>query len=127
MTSHRPYLVRALYEWIVDNNSTPYIIVDTTIAGVSVPDGLSENGRIVLNIGPNSIRSLVIGNETLDFDGRFSGRPFHVTAPAAAVMAVYAKETGQGMAFEAEAAADGMSEAPAPQQPTPGGHLRVVK
>jgi len=127
VTSHRPYLVRALYEWIVDNNSTPYIIVDTAAAGVCVPDGLSENGRIVLNIGPNSIRSLAIGNESIEFDGRFSGRPFHVSAPVGAVMAVYAKETGQGMAFEVEAAADPTADGPAPQQPTPGGHLRVVK
>jgi stringent starvation protein B len=127
VTSHRPYLVRALYEWIVDNNSTPYIIVDTAAAAVNVPDGLSEDGRIVLNIGPNSIRGLVIGNESIEFDGRFSGRPFHVSAPVAAVMAVYAKETGQGMAFETEAATDHTSDGPAPQQPTPGGHLRVVK
>jgi stringent starvation protein B len=128
VTSHRPYLVRALNEWILDNDATPYIIVDTTIAGVVVPDGLSENGRIVLNIGPNSIRDLQIGNDTIEFDGRFAGRAFHVSAPVRAIMAVYAKETGQGMAFEAEpAGADESVDKPAPGEATPGGHLRVVK
>jgi stringent starvation protein B len=123
VTPHRPYLLRAMYQWILDNNATPYIIVSTSVAGVVVPAGHAENGRIVLNISPTSIRNLIIGNDSIDFDGRFGGKPFHVTAPVGSVMAVYAKETGEGMAFEAEASAD----EPAPRGPSPGGHLRVVK
>ena len=124
MTSHRPYLLRAMYQWILDNGSTPYIIVSTVGPGVSVPAGHVENGRIVLNIGPSSIRNLNISNETIRFDGRFGGQPFHVSAPVGAVQAVYAKETGEGMAFETESAEAGE---PAPREPGPGGHLRVVK
>jgi stringent starvation protein B len=125
VTSHRPYLLRAMYQWVLDNGSTPYIIVSTTLPGVSVPAGHAENGRIVLNIGPMSIRNLEISNEKISFDGRFSGHSFRVSAPIGAVMAVYAKESGEGMAFEAERAAD--AEQPTPREPSPGGHLRVVK
>lgn len=110
-----------MYQWILDNDSTPYIIVSTAVPGVVVPAGHAEDDRIVLNIGPASIRDLEISNDAINFDGRFGGRAFHVSAPIGAVMAVYAKETGEGMAFEAERAAD----EPAPR--TPGGHLRVVK
>jgi stringent starvation protein B len=136
VTSHRPYLLRALYEWILDNDSTPYIIVNTAMPDVAVPVGHAQNDRIVLNISPLSIRNLNIGSESVEFDGRFGGRPFHVSAPIAAVLAIYAKETGAGMAFEADgaeadtsknsvAAAD--DEPSEPKQPTAGGHLRVVK
>jgi len=112
-----------MYQWILDNGSTPYIIVSTTLPGVNVPPDHAENGRIVLNIGPMSIRNLEMGNDVIDFDGRFGGRSFHVSAPVGAVMAIYAKESGEGMAFEAER---GAAE-PAPREPSPGGHLRVVK
>jgi stringent starvation protein B len=112
-----------MYQWVLDNGSTPYIIVSTTFPGVNVPAGHAENGRIVLNIGPMSIRNLEITNDAIDFDGRFGGQSFHVSAPIGAVMAVYAKESGEGMAFEADRA----PEEPAPREPSPGGHLRVVK
>jgi len=113
-----------MHEWILDNGKTPYVIVSTTVAGVSVPEDRAENGRIVLNLSPTAIRNLKIGNEVLEFDGRFGGRPFRVTVPIAAVLAVYARETGEGMAFEPAGPAD----QPAPTQPTtPGGHLRVIK
>ena len=112
-----------MYQWILDNGSTPYIIVSTAAPGVSVPPGHAENGRIVLNIGPMSIRNLEMTNEAVDFDGRFGGQSFHVCAPMSAVLAVYAKESGEGMAFETERKAD----EPAPKEPSPGGHLRVVK
>jgi stringent starvation protein B len=113
-----------MHEWILDNGCTPYVIVSATTEGVCIPQDRAENGRIVLNVSPTAIRNLTIGNDQLEFDGRFGGRPFHVSAPIAAVLAVYARETGEGMAFEAAATAD----APAPTQPTtPGGHLRVIK
>jgi stringent starvation protein B len=128
VTSHRPYLLRALYEWILDNDATPYIIVDTAASEVTVPEGHARNDRIVLNISPRSVRNLKISNERVEFDGRFGGRPFHVAAPVGAVLAIYAKETGAGMAFETDSAVDDRTGAePQPKQPTPGGHLRVVK
>ena len=125
MTSHRPYLLRALYEWILDNGVTPYIIVNTAASDVAVPEGHSQHDRIVLNISPQSIRNLDIGNDRIEFDGRFGGRPFHVGVPVSAVLAIYAKETGAGMAFEADAGGD--DEPSKPKQPPPGGYLRVVK
>ena len=125
MTSHRPYLLRAMHQWVLDNNLTPYVIVNTSGPDVEVPPGHSENDRIVLNLSPSAIRNLSITNDALQFDGRFGGRAFHVRAPIAAVMAVYAKETGQGMAFETDSSAE--SKRPAPSDPTPGSHLRVIK
>jgi stringent starvation protein B len=112
-----------MHEWILDNNCTPYVIVSTTHEGVEVPPDRAENGRIVLNLSPTAIRNLSIGNDTLEFDGRFGRRAYRVIAPIGAVLAVYAKETGEGMAFEPSAP----SEKPLPPQPTPGGHLRVIK
>ena len=112
-----------MHEWILDNGCSPYVIVSTTVADVQVPPGHAQNGRIVLNVSPTAIRNLLMTNDKLEFDGRFGGQAFHISAPIAAVLAVYAKETGQGMAFEAESA----GEQPAPPEPTPGGHLRVIK
>lgn len=113
-----------MHEWILDNHCTPFVIVSTTFEGVIVPQESAENGRIVLNLSPVAIRNLKIGNDVLEFDGRFGGRPFHVSAPIGAVLAVYARESGEGMAFEPAAPGDN----PAPTQPTPtGSHLRVIK
>jgi len=123
VTSHRPYLLRAMHEWILDNDLTPYVIVSTASPDTLVPPGHAENERIVLNVSPTAIRNLSITNERLEFDGRFGGRPFHVSAAIGAVLAVYAKESGQGMAFETEPAGSD----PAPPDPTPGSHLRVIK
>lgn len=123
MTSHRPYLLRAMHEWILDNNRTPYVIVNTVGDDVHVPPGHAENDRIVLNVSPAAVRNLNITNERLEFDGRFGGQSFHVSAPMSAVLAVYAKETGQGMAFEVESGAD----QPVAPAPNPGSHLRVIK
>ena len=109
-----------MHAWIVDNQCRPYVIVRTTMAAVQVPPGNADDGRIVLNVSPTAIRNLSITNDHLEFDGRFGGRAFHVSAPIDAVMAVYAKETGQGMAFESESTTTD-------QPPTPGGHLRVIK
>jgi len=123
VTSHRPYLLRAMHEWILDNDRTPYVIVNTVGDDVRVPPGHAENDRIVLNVSPSAVRNLNISNERLEFDGRFGGQSFHVSAPMGAVLAVYAKETGQGMAFETESGAD----QPVAPEPTPGSHLRVIK
>lgn len=123
MKSTRPYLLRALYDWILDSNCTPYIVVATDVAGVMVPDGYASDGRITLNVSPSSIRNWLVDDDVVSFDGRFGGIAHRVVAPPGAVLAIYARETGQGMAFEQEATA--RSE---PNQQPPGGpNLRVVK
>lgn len=142
MTSHRPYLVRALYEWILDNNCTPYILVNAHEQGVEVPQNHVKDGQIVLNISPVAVQGLIVANEGLEFSGRFGGIPTRVYVPTTAIMGIYARENGQGMIFEF--GSDGGSPAPpsppkgpAPEAETkpgpagPGGgrkpSLRVVK
>lgn len=99
MTSSRPYLIRALYEWIVDNGFTPYMLVDTALDVVHVPRAFVENGRIILNISPEATHSLVLGNEAVTFNARFSGTAMDVHVPVVSVLAIYARENGQGMMF----------------------------
>lgn len=102
MMSSRPYLVRAFNEWILDNECTPYIVVDAGIQGVQVPTEHVANGQIVLNISPGAVRGLVIGNSALEFSARFGGVPMQVFIPLQAVTAIYAKENGEGMVFGSE-------------------------
>ncbi len=99
-TSSRPYLLRAFYEWIVDNHATPYIVVNAELPGVSVPQEFVENGRIVLNIAMEAVRDLVLTNEHVAFNARFGGIPHDIYIPIRAVAAVYAKENGRGMVFK---------------------------
>lgn len=135
MSSSRPYLIRAMYEWIVDNGLTPYLLVDATQDGVEVPEGYVEDGRIVLNIGPGASRDLELGAEFVTFSARFNGQAMWVTAPIAAISAVYAKENGQGMMFSEDTPEVGDEGAPEtdpdPDGKPPGGGkrptLRVVK
>jgi len=100
MRSQRPYLLRALYEWIVDSETTPYLLVKATHDGVVVPMEFVQDGQIVLNVSPNAVRDFNIGNDAIAFDGRFGGRSFNVWVPLAAIAAIYAKENGQGMMFD---------------------------
>lgn len=102
MMSSRPYLVRAFNEWILDNECTPYVVVDASIQGVQVPTEHVANGQIVLNITPGAVKGLVIGNSVLEFSARFGGVPMQVVIPLRAVVAIYAKENGQGMVFGSE-------------------------
>ncbi|MAM87322.1 ClpXP protease specificity-enhancing factor [Allohahella sp. A8] len=102
MTPSRPYLLRALNEWILDNDLTPFIVVDASLPGVDVPRDFVSNGQIVLNISPGAVRSLLIDDETLEFTARFGGVPRLVSVPIVAIVAVYAKENGQGMVFGSE-------------------------
>ena len=104
MTSSRPYLIRALLEWIGDNDSTPYLLVAAGVDGVAVPPEHVKDGRIVLNVSATATRNFRLGDDAVEFDSRFNGKPFHVVAPLGAVAAVYAKESGEGMAFEVESA-----------------------
>lgn len=100
--SKRPYLIRALNDWIVDSELTPYLMVDATGEHVQVPTEFVSDGRIVLNVSPSAVRDLIIGDEAVAFSARFGGRPFSVYVPIAQVLAVYAQETNEGMMFEPE-------------------------
>ena len=102
MNSSRPYLVRALYEWILDNQCTPYLLVNAEYPDTAVPAGFVEDGQIVLNLSPSAVRQLDMDNDRICFDGRFGGVAQQVWIPAGAVMAIYARENGQGMVFELE-------------------------
>ena len=114
MTPSRPYLLRALYEWILDNGMTPYLLVDAERESVEVPKQFVEDGKIVFNVSPSAIRNLELGNDWVLLDARFSGSPMQVSVPVMAVLAIYARENGKGMVFTDEQGGDG----PPPQ---PGG------
>lgn len=132
MTSNRPYLIRAIHEWICDNGLTTHVLVNATWPGVEVPQDYVENGQIVLNIAPRAVNGFVADNEEIRFSARFGGMPMTVRVPVEAVLAVFARENGQGMAFDG----------PEPPDPGPDGpdgpddgdddddkrsHLKVVK
>ena len=131
MNSNRPYLLRALYEWIVDNNCTPHILVAAEYPGARVPAGYAKDGQIVLNISPSAVRYLQMGNEVLTFEGRFGGVAQSLSVPVGAVLAIYARENGQGMAFDLEESKqggeDGASGDDEPPRPSGRPSLKVVK
>ncbi|VAW61075.1 Stringent starvation protein B [hydrothermal vent metagenome] len=102
MTSSRPYLIRALYQWIVDNGVTPYILVDALVEGVDVPAQHIQDNKVVLNLAPMAIQSLTLGDDVISFSARFSGQPVDLIVPTEAVLAIYARENGQGMMFNDE-------------------------
>src|SRR3546814_2221985 len=107
MTSHRPYLLRALYEWIADNGMTPHVLVDATQAGVRVPPHTVKDGRVVLNIADRAVARLEMDNDSIRFTARFGAVSHPATVPISAVLAIYARETRQGMAWPGDAAGDG--------------------
>jgi len=102
MTPLKPYLIRSIYEWIIDNDTTPHLLVDAENTTVQVPKEFVENGRIVLNMRPAAIQGLVLGDSIIEFNTRFSGKHVHINVPVVAVLALYAKENGRGMVFDAE-------------------------
>lgn len=104
MTSNKPYLIRALNEWILENNMTPFLFVDATVEGVSVPEQHIQDGKIILNVLPSAVQDLIFENEWIYFSARFSGRAFMINVPVSAVLAIYAKENGRGMMFAEEGA-----------------------
>lgn len=106
MTSSRPYLLRALWDWITDNGMTPHLLVDATVDGTVVPDAFVEQGKITLNVGPAAVQGLELGDEYVSFSARFAGSPMDVFVPQTAVMAIYARENGQGMMFGSEPGPD---------------------
>jgi stringent starvation protein B len=131
MTSSRPYLIRAIYQWIADNGMTPHLLVDVAVDGVQVPAEHVQNGKIILNIAPMAISGLVLGDAEITFNARFSGKSQGLYVPVEAVLAVYAKENGQGMMFSEDDGAisatdDGDDPDPDPDKPKRPS-LRVVK
>lgn len=102
MSAKRPYLFRAFYDWIVDNELTPHILVNATEFGVDVPLEFVQDGKIVLNLAPYSIGNYVATNDYIEFDARFGGKPHHIIIPMLALQAVYARENGVGLSFEEE-------------------------
>ncbi len=108
LTARRPYILRALYDWLLDNNLTPHLVVDATLPGVQVPLEFVSDGQIVLNIAPQAIGNLSLGDDEVRFNARFSGRPHVVIVPMYAAMAIYARENGAGTMFEPEPAYDGV-------------------
>lgn len=99
MTSSRSYLIRAIYDWIIDNNFTPYLLVNAENENAIIPREYVEDGKIVLNINPTAITNLQLGNDYVMFNARFSGKAMEVSVPVIAVLAIYAQENGQGMMF----------------------------
>ena len=102
MTSSRPYIVRALYEWILENHCTPYVLVNAFYEGVEVPQEHVKDGQIILNISPSAVQELSVQDFAIEFHGRFGGLSKQVFVPTQAVMGIYAKENGQGMMFDTD-------------------------
>ena len=142
MSSNRPYLLRAIYDWVTDNNLTPYVLVDAGFPGVRVPPQVIKDGQVVLNLAMRAVANLDLGNEWISFQARFSGASQTIQIPVQAVLALYAQENGQGMMFPAEEDGDKTPPPPAPvpdtddaspvaasdEKPKRGApHLRVVK
>jgi stringent starvation protein B len=134
MTPSRPYLIRAIYQWIADNGATPHLLVDASTNDVRVPREFVENNKIILNIGPMAVHGLTLGNELVEFSARFSGKSRKVSVPVQAVLAIYARENGEGMVFGSEPGCPdpAATMAPAPgqskgQRPSGKPSLKVVK
>lgn len=137
MSPNRPYLLRAFYDWIIDNKCTPYLVVDATYPAVKVPQQFVQNGQIVLNVLPSAVGNLQLGNDLVTFNARFGGQPFALSIPMKAVLAIYARENGAGTVFTLEEDDDTEEDLleevldeelpPEPPKPSRGSHLKVVK
>lgn len=132
MTPSRPYLIRALYDWLLDNNLTPYVMVDATFPEVSVPQQFVNDGKIILNIAPSAIAALALGNKVVEFKARFSGISYHIILPVMSIQAIYSYENGRGMVFnEEEDGGDttdgGHDDPPPPSSKSKASHLRIIK
>lgn len=136
MTSNQPYLLKAFFDWIVDNDLTPYIVVNANATGVEVPQQFVRDGQIVLNISPSACVHFTMDYESLSFQARFSGQPHRIFIPSHAVLAIYARENGAGTVFttESELASEPTTATPTEPEKTPATKkaktkpsLRVVK
>ncbi len=127
MTSLKPYLIRSIYEWIIDNQLTPHLLVDAENSEAILPKDYIEDGKIVLNLRPEAIQGLVLGNDQIEFNARFSGTAMHIVTPTSAVLAIYARENGKGMMFDPEEYDDDTPPPTSEKKPGNKPHLRVVK
>ncbi|WP_353250277.1 ClpXP protease specificity-enhancing factor [Salinisphaera sp. T31B1] len=137
MSSRRPYLIRALYDWVLDNDLTPHLLVAADADGVDVPrQFVTEDGKITVNISPGAVRGLSLDNALISFSARFSGQNYNVSLPPGAVLALYARENGEGMLFgeveapptaEPEDDSNGDGDGPDGGPSKKRAHLKVVK
>ncbi len=129
VSSNRPYLIRALYDWLVDNDLTPHLLVEVGRDDVLVPVNYVEDGRIVLNLAPTAVQNLCLDNDYITFNARFGGRPMDVVVPPEAVLGIYARENGQGMLFPDDHAEHDPPKPDDDPKPTPPSRptLKVVK
>ncbi len=102
MTSNKPYIVKAFYQWISDNDLTPYIVVDVNVYGVMVPMAYVNDGQIVLNVSGSAVGSIALTDHTIELSARFGGKLEHISVPYGAIAAIYAKENGAGTSLEIE-------------------------
>ena len=114
----RPYLLRAYYDWLVDNSFTPYLVVDATYLGVNVPVEYVKDGQIVLNLSANATGNLQLANDFIQFNARFKGVSRELYIPMGAALAIYARENGDGVMFEPEEVYDELNSEPDTEQPT---------
>jgi len=130
MTSNRPYLIRAIYEWISDNQLTPYLLVRANRPRVEVPEHFVQDDKIVLNVAQRAVQGLALGNDEISFSARFGGVATNVSFPPSAVLAIYARENGLGITFDEEADDDDQ-DTPPPDPPKPSTrgrpNLKIVK
>ncbi len=101
MTPSKPYLIRGLYQWLLDNQATPYILADASSDGVMVPRSIASDGKVVLNLSPSAIQNLEMTNDYISFSARFNGVAQDIYCPIASILAIYAQENGEGMMFPA--------------------------
>lgn len=127
MSSSRPYIIRALYEWILDNECTPHLLVNAMDDHVEVPQQYVDKGQIVLNISPTAVVDLLLTNEAVQFSGRFGGVPMDVFVPVAAVMGIYARENGKGMVFDLNEEVDPDPELPPTKKTSKPTHINDKK
>ncbi|MBV1916303.1 MAG: ClpXP protease specificity-enhancing factor [Pseudomonadales bacterium] len=125
MTPLNPYLIRSVYEWILDNDCTPHMLVDATADQVEVPQEYVQDGQIVLNMAPGAVQELNMDNDSVSFQCRFGGVSFPVFLPTHSILGVYARENGRGMMLQVE---EGKKDAPDPPEPPKGSgsHLKLV-
>lgn len=117
ISPRRPYLLRAMHEWMSDNQQTPHMVVDAAVEGVEVPRQYIQEGKIILNISHSATGGLVLGNDKVEFNARFGGATYQVSVPLQAVLGIYARETGQGMIFsEADWPTNTPPKTPAPSE-----------
>lgn len=127
--SQRPYLLRAMHEWMTDGGQTPHIIVDAVAEGVVVPSQHIQDDKIILNISYAAVKHLTLGNDEVSFEARFSGAPFRVSVPISAVLGIYARESSHGMVFSEEEASTEEGDGETKSKPANSGrpNLKIIK